>query len=61
MDRLSAMSNKRLLGDASDWFGFGAGLVGLELVVGLVHGRKWTQAHSTLATIAAGLYLISRL
>ena len=53
--------NKRLAGEYGDWAGKGAAIVALLILVGLVHGRKWTQAHTALAGTAAALFLISQL
>ena len=53
--------NKRLASDYGDWAGKGAAIIGLLILLGLVHGRKWTQAHTALAGTATALYLISQL
>jgi hypothetical protein len=56
-----AKVNKRLASDYGDWAGKGAAIIGLLILLGLVHGRKWTQAHTALAGTATALYLISQL
>jgi hypothetical protein len=49
------------LGEYGDWAGKGAAILGLLLLVGVVRGRSWSQAHTALAGTAAALYLISQL
>ncbi len=49
------------LGEYGDWAGKGAAVLGLLLLLGLVRGKTWNQAHSALAGTAAALFLISKL
>jgi hypothetical protein len=55
------MNNGRTLGEFGDWAGKGAAIVGLLLVLGLVRGRSWSQAHTALAGTATALFVISKL
>ena len=55
------MSNRTTFGEYGDWAGKGAAILGVLLVLGLVRGKSWTQAHTALAGTATALYLISRL
>lgn len=52
---------KRLACEYGDWAGKGAAIIGLLILLGLVHGRKWTQAHTALAGTAAALLAMSQL
>ena len=49
------------LGGYGDWASKGAAIIALALMVGLVRGKSWTQAHTALVGTAAVLYFISRL
>lgn len=53
--------NNRVLGEYGDWAGKGAAILGLLLVLGVVRGKSWSQAHTALAGTAAALYVISKL
>jgi hypothetical protein len=55
------MSNGRTLGGFGDWAGKGAAVLGLLLLLGVVRGRTWSQAHTALAGTATALYVISKL
>lgn len=54
-------NGKRLAGEYGGWAGKGAAIIGLLILFGLVHGRKWTQAHTALAGTATALLVISKL
>ncbi len=59
--RLTVMNDDRTFGELSEWAGRGAAILGLLLLLGLVRGQTWSQAHTALAGTAGVLYVISKL
>ena len=55
------MDRKRLLGEASSYAELAAWTVGALLVLHVVTGRRWREAHTMLGFAATGLYLTSQL
>lgn len=58
---MNGMNSNRVLGEYGDWAGKGAAILGLLLLLGVVRGRQWSQAHTALAGTAAAMFVISKL